>query len=53
VLREDGSVIAGLHAVGNAIAGLSGESCTGYLSGNGLLVAYTTGYVVGRYLASV
>ena len=51
VVRNQGSFISGLYAVGNAIAGLSGDSCTGYLSGNGLLVAYTTGYVVGRHLA--
>jgi fumarate reductase flavoprotein subunit len=52
VLRPDGQVIARLHAGGNAIAGLSGDSCTGYLSGNGLLVAYTTGYLIGRAIAS-
>jgi fumarate reductase flavoprotein subunit len=52
VLRPDGQVIARLHAGGNAIAGLSGDSCTGYLSGNGLLVAYTTGYLIGRAIAA-
>ncbi len=52
VLRPDGQAIAGLHAGGNAIAGLSGDSCTGYLSGNGLLVAYTTGDLIGRAIAS-
>jgi fumarate reductase flavoprotein subunit len=52
VLKPDGQAIARLHAGGNAIAGLSGDSCTGYLSGNGLLVAYTTGYLIGRAIAS-
>lgn len=52
VLRPNGQAIAQLHAGGNAIAGLSGDSCTGYLSGNGLLVAYTTGYLIGRAIAA-
>lgn len=52
VLRSDGSAITGLWAGGNAIAGLSGRDCTGYLSGNGLLVAYTTGYLIGRAIAA-
>jgi fumarate reductase flavoprotein subunit len=53
VLRQDGHAIPGLYAGGNAIAGLSGDSCTGYLSGNGLLLAYTSGYLIGRHLASL
>jgi fumarate reductase flavoprotein subunit len=52
VLRPDGHVIKGLHAGGNAIAGLSGDGCTGYLSGNGLLVAYTSGYLIGRTIGA-
>jgi fumarate reductase flavoprotein subunit len=52
VLRPDGQVIGGLHAGGNAIAGLSGGDCTGYLSGNGLLVAYASGYLIGRTIAA-
>lgn len=51
VLQTDGRPIAALHAGGNAIAGVSGHSCTGYLSGNGLLVAYTSGYLIGRAIA--
>jgi fumarate reductase flavoprotein subunit len=51
VMRQDGKVIPGLYAGGNAIAGISGESCTGYLSGNGLLLVYTTGHLIGRHLA--
>jgi fumarate reductase flavoprotein subunit len=52
VLRPDGEPIKGLHAGGNAIAGLSGEGCTGYLSGNGLLVAYASGYLIGQTIAT-
>ena len=51
VLRPDGQPIKGLHAGGNAIAGLSGQGCEGYLSGNGLLVAYASGYLIGRAIA--
>ena len=52
VLQPNGQPIAGLHAGGNAVAGVSGDSCTGYLSGNGLLVAYTSGYLIGRAVSS-
>ena len=52
VLLPNGLSIAGLFAGGNAIAGVSGDSCTGYLSGNGLLVAYTSGYLIGKAIAS-
>ena len=52
VLLPNGRPIAGLFAGGNAISGVSGDSCTGYLSGNGLLVAYTSGYLIGRAIAS-
>lgn len=52
VLRDDGTPVPDLHAGGNTIAGLSGDSCTGYLSGNGLLVAYASGYLIGRHVAS-
>jgi fumarate reductase flavoprotein subunit len=51
VLKPDGQPIPALHAGGNAIAGISGDSCTGYLSGNGLLVAYTSGYLTARAIA--
>ena len=51
VLRPDGAPIKGLYAGGNAIAGLSGEGCAGYLSGNGLLVAYASGYLIGQAIA--
>lgn len=52
VLRPGGEFIKGLHAGGNAIAGLSGEGCEGYLSGNGLLVAYASGYLIGQTIAA-
>jgi hypothetical protein len=55
-MREQAKRIAWAYvrqfAGGNAIAGVSGDSCTGYLSGNGLLVAYTSGYLIGRAIAS-
>ena len=31
------------------MAGLSGDEPGGYLSGNGLLVAYVTGMIIGRH----
>lgn len=52
VLRPGGAPIKGLYAGGNAIAGLSGEDCSGYLSGNGLLVAYASGYLIGNAIAA-
>ena len=44
VLRQDGSVIAGLYAGGGAAAGISGRAgALGYASGNGLLTATALG----------
>lgn len=51
VLRTDGSPIAGLSAAGGAAAGISGNSADGYSSGNGLLAAMGTGWIVGNRLA--
>lgn len=51
VLREDRTPIPGLYAGGNTIAGLSGDDPAGYLSGNGLLVAYSSGRIIGRQVA--
>ena len=51
VLRDDKTPIPGLYAGGNTIAGLSGDDPAGYLSGNGLLVAYASGMVIGRHAA--
>ncbi len=52
VLRPDGRPVPNLHAGGNTIAGLSGDTAGGYTSGNGLLVAYTTGMIIGRRVAA-
>ena len=52
VLRADGTPIAGLYAGGNTMAGLSGDGAGGYLSGNGLMVAYTSGYIIGKHAAA-
>ena len=51
VLRDDKTPIPGLYAGGNTIAGLSGDEPAGYLSGNGLLVAYSSGRIIGRHVA--
>lgn len=52
VLRADGTLIPNLYAGGNTMAGLSGDGAGGYLSGNGLMVAYTSGYVIGQHMAN-
>ena len=52
VLRRDGRPVPNLHAGGNTMAGLSGDTAGGYLSGNGLLVAYTSGMIIGRNVAA-
>jgi fumarate reductase flavoprotein subunit len=52
VLRADGKPIPNLYAGGNTMAGLSGDGADGYLSGNGLMVAYTSGYIIGRHAAT-
>ena len=48
VLRPDGSTVPNLYAGGNTMVGLSGDTAGGYTSGNGLLVAYTSGMIIGR-----
>ncbi|MFT5174652.1 MAG: fumarate reductase flavoprotein subunit, partial [Gammaproteobacteria bacterium] len=52
VLRADGSAIPNLYAGGNTMAGLSGDGAAGYLSGNGLMVAYTSGYLIGQHVVA-
>jgi fumarate reductase flavoprotein subunit len=48
VIRADGSVVAGLYAVGGVASGISGQSGgRGYSSGNGLLVAVGLGRLAG------
>lgn len=48
VLQPDGSPVPNLYAGGNTMVGLSGDTAGGYMSGNGLLVAYTTGLIIGQ-----
>jgi fumarate reductase flavoprotein subunit len=53
VLREDGTSVPGLFAVGGVAAGVSGEQGgRGYSSGNGLLTAIGLGRLAGAASAS-
>ena len=52
VLRPDGRPVPNLYAGGNTMAGLSGDTAGGYTSGNGLLVAYASGMIIGRHVAA-
>ena len=52
VLNFADAPIQNLYAGGNTIAGLSGDKPSGYLSGNGLLVAYSTGLIIGNHVAN-
>ncbi|HKI98147.1 MAG TPA: FAD-dependent oxidoreductase [bacterium] len=51
VLRPDGRPIAHLFAGGGVAAGISGDGCAGYLSGNGLLTATVLGRLAGLQAA--
>lgn len=51
VLRVDGTAIGNLFAGGGAAAGVSGNSSSGYLSGNGFLSALGFGFLIGRRLS--
>lgn len=52
VLREDGTSVPGLFAVGGVVGGLSGRSgARGYSSGNGLLSAVGLGRIAGTAAA--
>ena len=53
VLRPDGSALPNLFAGGGAARGVSGAHVWGYLSGNGLLAAVTTGRIAGRAAAAL
>ncbi len=51
-LREDGTAIGGLYAVGGVAVGVSGaDGGRGYCSANGLLAALGLGRVAGRHAA--
>ena len=52
VLQEDGTPVPNLFAGGNTMVGLSGDTAGGYTSGNGLLVAYTTGMIIGQNMVA-
>jgi fumarate reductase flavoprotein subunit len=48
VLRESGTPLPNLLAAGGAARGVSGDSVSGYLSGNGLLSAVAGGFIAAR-----
>lgn len=48
VVHNSGELFTNLYAGGGAACGVSGESDSGYLSGNGLLSAVVLGYNAGR-----
>jgi len=51
VLRPDGIPFSNLFAAGGAAIGVSGNSASGYLSGNGLLTATVFGRLAGEHAA--
>jgi fumarate reductase flavoprotein subunit len=53
VLRKDNSALPNLFAAGGAAVGVSGKGVEGYLSGNGLLMAVSLGYLAGRSAANM
>lgn len=52
VLREDGRPIPNLYAGGGTAAGISGDGCDGYMSGNGLLTALGLGMIAAEHAAA-
>lgn len=48
MVPRDGKIAQDVYAVGNAAAGISGHGSDGYLSGSGLLCAFTYGWLAGR-----
>jgi fumarate reductase flavoprotein subunit len=48
VLSEDDEPIDGLFAAGGTTAGISGDAPEGYMSGNGLIQAFTTGLIAAE-----
>lgn len=53
VLKWDGTPLPNLFAVGGAAQGVSGGRASGYLSGNGLLIAFAYGYLAGEAAAKM
>jgi len=53
VLRKNGSALPNLFAAGGAAVGVSGKGVEGYLSGNGLLMAASLGYLAGQSAANL
>lgn len=53
VLRADGAPFPNLLAAGGAAAGVSGQSCWGYVAGNGLLSAIAGGYLAALAAAEL
>ena len=53
VLRADGTALPNLFAGGGAAVGVSGTGVEGYLSGNGLLTAFTLGRIAGQSAAEL
>jgi fumarate reductase flavoprotein subunit len=51
VRDQQGAALPNLFAAGGAAAGVSGDAASGYLSGNGLLVAVSLGFIAGRSAA--
>lgn len=52
VLHEIGTPLPNLLAAGGAARGVSGDSVSGYLSGNGLLSAVAGGFIAARTIAA-
>jgi fumarate reductase flavoprotein subunit len=52
VLRESGAPFPNLLAAGGAARGVSGDSVSGYLSGNGLLSAVAGGFIAARTITA-
>lgn len=53
VLHEDGTPFPNLLAAGGAARGVSGNTVSGYLSGNGLLSAVAGGYIAAHTVATM
>lgn len=50
-LTADNGSVEGLFAAGGTAAGISGDGPAGYMSGNGLIQAFTTGLIAGETVA--